>query len=472
MDKRKRLLIVTRDGALGEWLEEFFRRHDDLEGDILHDAYDVAQRIVRTRPDALLLDVPSAGGFDVTIYQTIRELEPYLPIITVTEAGGAKERLASLQYGAYSSLPKPLPASEEVYCIVRNAIVSYRERQESAVAASEMKNRCEADRLNLLELELVKGLQHMIGETEEPASILKHSFSLIRNYLSFEVFAALIPGKDEVEIYVYPNVTLSEDVGEAVTGTLIKKMARLAAQEKKVRVVIQGKAAVASSSDSDDLTSIIVPLITSSRTYGYAGIYRGTPFGYEEESVFKRFCAHMATALEKIRLFEEIKSLSVCDGLTGLYNHLFIVSKLEREAQRSERYGSPLSVIMFDIDNFKEINDTFGHLAGDAVLVETARVIKNGVRGIDSVGRYGGEEFLVILPETDGSAAAVIGDRLRQKVEENVFSREGRVISVSLSGGVASFREGRDAGTLIGIADENLYEAKSEGKNMVHYDEK
>ena len=179
----------------------------------------------------------------------------------------------------------------------------------------------------------------------------------------------------------------------------------------------------------------------------------------------------MATALEKIRLFEEIKSLSVCDGLTGLYNHLSIISKLEREVQRSERYGSPLSVIIFDIDNFKEINDTFGHLAGDAVLVEMAQMIRNGVRGIDSVGRYGGEEFLIVLPETDGKAAAVIADRLRQKVEETLFSHNGKIISVSISGGVASYRDGRDAGRLIGMADENLYKAKSEGKNMVYYEE-
>ena len=332
-----------------------------------------------------------------------------------------------------------------------------------------MKERCEADRLNLLELELVKGLQHMIGETEEPASIFKHSFSLIKSYLPFEAFAALVPGREEAEIYVYPNVALNEDIGEIITGALIKRMARLAEEEKKVRVVVQEKAT--GRTPSDELKSVIVPLVTTSRTYGYAGIYRGTPFDYREESVFKRFCAHMATALEKIRLFEEIKSLSVSDGLTGLHNHLSIVSKLEVEVQRSERYGSPLSVIIFDIDNFKEINDTYGHLAGDAVLVELAHMIRNGVRGIDSVGRYGGEEFLVVLPETEGRAAMVIGDRLRQKVAETLIPYNGKTIPLSISGGVASYRDGRDAGKLIAMADENLYKAKNEGKNLVCYDE-
>jgi len=375
-----------------------------------------------------------------------------------------------LRHGAYSSIEKPLGGSEEeVYCIACNAVAAYRERRELALAVSEMKDRCEADRLNLLELELVKGLQHMIGETEEPASIFKHSFSLLKNYLAFEAFAALVPRHEEAEIYVYPNVALSEDIGERITGALIKRMTRLAEEDKKVKVVVEEKGT--GRPPSDEIKSVIVPLATTSRTCGYAGIYRGTPFDYREESVFKRFCAHMAIALEKISLFEEIKSLSVSDGLTGLHNHSSIVSLLEQEVQRSERYGSLLSVIIFDIDNFKEINDSFGHLAGDAVLVELAHMVRTGVRGIDSVGRYGGEEFLVVLPETDGLTAAVIGDRLREKVAETPTLHNKKAIRVSMSGGVASYRDGRDAGKLIGLADANLYKAKSEGKNMVRYDE-
>jgi diguanylate cyclase (GGDEF)-like protein len=469
MNERKRLLIATGDDVVRVWFEDFFLHCNDLEGDFFPESHDAVQRIIATKPDVFLLDIPSKGSFDMDIFQEIRAIEPYLPIITLTEAADAHERLLSLEHGAYSSIVKPLRDSAEIYCTVSNAIASYRERHESALAVSEMKNRCETDRLNLLELELVKGLQHMIGETEEPSSIFKHSFSLIKNYLAFEAFAALVPRNEEAEIYVYPNVVLNEDLGEIITGALIKRMARLAEEDKKVKVVIHEKAA--GQSPSDELKSIIVPLVTTNRTYGYAGIYRGTFFDYKEESVFKRFCAHMATALEKITLFEEIKSLSVSDGLTGLRNHLSIVSKLEVEVQRSERYGSPLSVIIFDIDNFKEVNDTYGHLAGDAVLVEVARMIRKGVRGIDSVGRYGGEEFLVILPETDGAAATVIGDRLREKVAETLFIHNGKTISVSVSGGVASYRDGRDAGKLIGLADENLYKAKNEGKNLVRYDE-
>ena len=468
MEKQAKLLIITKDRGLREWFEEFCGRYQELECRALGEVHDVERRIGAIKPHALLLDIPSRG-FDAALFQRVKAADPLLPIIALIPSGSAAERLRALEQGAYSAIEKPPPDAEEVRCIVTNATAGYRERHEAAQAVSEMKARCEADRLNLLELELVKGLQHMIGETEEPVSIFKHSFSLIKNYLPFDVFAALVPRQQEAEIYVYPNVALSERIAESITSTLLKKMTRLADQERKIKVVIHRKAGGHSS--SDDLTSVIVPLITSNRTYGYAGIYRSTPFAYEEESVFKRFCSHMATALEKINLFEEIKTLSVNDGLTGLHNHLFIVSKLEQEVQRSQRYGSPLSVIIFDIDDFKEINDRHGHLAGDAVLVDLARTLKGGVRGIDTVGRYGGEEFLVILPETEAKDAVVIGDRLREKVAEGSFSYDEKAISISVSGGVASFREESSASKLISAADENLYRAKSRGKNMVLYGE-
>ncbi len=253
MNERKRLLIATGDEAVRAWFKDFFARYKDLEGDLLSESHDAIERITARKPDVVLLDIPSTGSFDTGIFQEIRTIGPYLPIITLTEAGDAKERLRSLEGGAYSSIVKPLSDSGEIYCTVSNAIAAYRERRESALAVSEMKDRCEADRLNLLELELVKGLQHMIGETEEPASIFKHSFSLIKNYLAFEAFAALVPRHEEAEIYVYPNVALNEDIGETITGALIKRMARLAEEDKKVKVVIQEKTASRSPSDETQI---------------------------------------------------------------------------------------------------------------------------------------------------------------------------------------------------------------------------
>jgi diguanylate cyclase (GGDEF)-like protein len=470
MDGRKTLLVITNDSELRGWFDEFLRRHRDVKASMCPEDQDVEGTIARTRPHAVVLHAAPSKAFDIGTFKKIGKIDPLLPVITITEEGDSVNRLLSLKHGAHSSIGRPLGDGEEVYAVLCNAVGSYKERSGAARDMMEMKSRCEAERLNVLELELVKGLQHLIGETEEPVSILKHAFSLVKSYLAFEVFAALIPRHQEVEIHVYPNVPITEQVAEAIPGTLIRKMASLAEeQERKIRVMIQGSA-VADPSPSEDLRSVIVPLITDIKTHGYAGIYRNTPFDYQEESVFKRFCAHIAIALEKNSLFEEIRALSANDGLTGLYNHLFIMTRLEQEVVRSQRYGAPLSVLMFDIDDFKDINDRFGHLAGDTVLTEMARTLQGGLRSIDSVGRFGGEEFLVILPETDGKAAMLIGDRLREALSNHVFCHENKTMQVSVSGGVAMYRDGRDASALVGLADENLYRAKREGKNMVCYD--
>jgi diguanylate cyclase (GGDEF)-like protein len=174
--------------------------------------------------------------------------------------------------------------------------------------------------------------------------------------------------------------------------------------------------------------------------------------------------------LEKISLFNEIKTLSIHDGLTGIYNHAFIVEALKDEVERSKRYGSLLSVVLFDIDDFKKVNDTYGHLAGDAVLQKLAELFKGSLRAIDIVGRYGGEEFLAMLPETDGINGYIVAERFRERIEKETFAYGEETIKITISGGVAQYTSGMDVNKLIKVADDNLYTAKREGKNRIFYE--
>ncbi len=469
METPKTVFVVTDDDSVRAWFEEHLGRNS-IEIRAFPNSKNLHLLVAKSQPHLVLLDVPS-GHSVARMLDTLRKADLHVPVITLVATGETALRVESLKHGACCNIQKPLADGEEACQLIMNTINGYSERQEALQIAAEMRNKCEADRLNLLELELVKGLQHMIGETEEPTSIFKHSFSLIKNYLPFDVFAALVLRGGETEIYVYPDTTISSALAEAIPGTLIKKMAKLSEEETKVKVILHGKSNAVEALPQD-LTSIVVPLTGTSRTYGYAGIYRAAAFDYGEESVFKRFCGHITTAFEKITLFEEVKALSVSDGLTGLYNHSAIVAKLEQEVQRSTRYGSPLSICIFDVDDFKDVNDTYGHLAGDAVLAEIGKLLQGGVRSIDSVGRYGGEEFLAILPETEAESAVAIGDRLRQRIGSHDFTFDDKRINLSVSCGVATYREGRDTSALIRLADQNLYAAKTDGKNMVHYDEK
>ena len=165
---------------------------------------------------------------------------------------------------------------------------------------------------------------------------------------------------------------------------------------------------------------------------------------------------------------EEIYRLTTIDGLTQIYNKRYFLETIEREIARSQRYRRSLSLVMFDIDHFKKINDSYGHLAGDYVLKHLASTVKTKIRREDLFARYGGEEFAIVLPEIDGPNSKALAEKVRQLVEKQEFRFENTRIQVTISMGVGSIDDARnDAATLIKQADEYLYAAKSAGRNRV-----
>ena len=166
---------------------------------------------------------------------------------------------------------------------------------------------------------------------------------------------------------------------------------------------------------------------------------------------------------------KRLKKLSITDGLTELFNHRHVHELLHDEFERSRRTGEPLAVVMIDLDLFKAVNDTWGHPTGDVVLFETARILRDTAREIDMVGRYGGEEFIAILPNTDEAEATRFAERVRRAVEGHLYRDETTEIRMTCSSGVASFpAQGVQAPEeLLRRADEALYAAKESGRNRV-----
>ena len=155
------------------------------------------------------------------------------------------------------------------------------------------------------------------------------------------------------------------------------------------------------------------------------------------------------------------------DGLTGLHNRRYVVDQFEKMYNKATRYHSPCSILLIDIDYFKKVNDVHGHLVGDDVLVEVAQLLQHALRDSDLIGRYGGEEFLALLPMTNLLEAQILAERLREQVENSEEIKRQHGFGVTVSIGVAQITDHDTQKQLIQRADEALYKAKAAGRNRV-----
>lgn len=222
--------------------------------------------------------------------------------------------------------------------------------------------------------------------------------------------------------------------------------------------------------DTKNIRSMIcVPLKVKDRTLGVMNVVNrvshGATFSEDDLNLANALATHAAMAIENAKLYE----LSITDGMTKLFIHRFFQIRLGEEIMRARRYGSRLSLIMFDIDHFKKFNDTYGHQTGDDVLIGVAGILKKAVRqDVDVAARYGGEEFTVIAPETDGPDAMIVAERIRKAVEAAEFpGPEGAILKVKVSLGIATFPiHAKEKMELIRKADTALYFSKENGRNQ------
>ncbi|MBN1816912.1 MAG: sensor domain-containing diguanylate cyclase [Sedimentisphaerales bacterium] len=215
---------------------------------------------------------------------------------------------------------------------------------------------------------------------------------------------------------------------------------------------------------------IIAPLICHNRVIGVLNLtdkLGAEKFSSEDIAVLELFRQLIGASIGNVKLFEKTQKQAKTDGLTGMLNHRTFYENLEAELRRSQRYGGKISIIMADVDNFKPVNDTFGHRAGDLTIKQISRRLGACIRQIDIAARYGGDEFAVILPNTSLSDAVTVAERMVTMVSENPVVWEGHEIHLSLSVGVGQFDGASYIGDVTKATDAALYAAKQAGKNTV-----
>ncbi len=211
----------------------------------------------------------------------------------------------------------------------------------------------------------------------------------------------------------------------------------------------------------------MLPLVAKGQSIGLVELFSASAISWSAEllELARTMANEAAMALENARLYEDARKLADRDPLTGFYNHRFLHERLGEEVVRTQRARRPLSVLMLDLDDFKLVNDTFGHLFGDRVLTWTSELIRSTLRGSDIPARYGGDEFAIILPETDTAEAHKAAERILDAFRDQAFQGEQRgPVPIGASIGVATYpADGRTATDLIAAADQALYRVKREG---------
>ncbi len=219
----------------------------------------------------------------------------------------------------------------------------------------------------------------------------------------------------------------------------------------------------------ENINSLIsMPLIFGGEVTGVLNLARIYPYKFYKKDLkmLEIIGSQVASIIENIKLLNRLENMAYTDGLTALFNYRYFIRELEKEIKRAKRYNYEISLIMIDIDDFKKVNDLFGHNTGNAVLKKLSEILSSSIRDIDIIARYGGEEFVILLPNTKKENAKILAERIRRRVEERFEIDSQSLPSITITLGISSFpRDGRDMEELIKKADIALYYGKNMGKN-------
>ena len=311
----------------------------------------------------------------------------------------------------------------------------------------------------------------------EPRKVIELVVEKIRQLIPSEAWSLLMVDEEKQELVFEAALGAKGKEAAAIRPKIGEGVAGWVAETGKPAIVNDVKRDPRFAPHVDAKTSfetrsiLCAPLVSRGRTIGVLEILnkRGGSFSKTDLELVLTLVEPCAIAIENAILFQRTEQLTITDDLTRLFNSRYLNLYLGREIKRCKRHGIPLSVIFLDLDGFKGINDQYGHLAGSGTLTEVGGILALGVRESDILARYGGDEFVVVLPETPASGALVIAERLRRAIEEHKFLEpQGIAARISASFGIATYPDhALSPEGLIQKADQAMYRVKERDKNGI-----
>ena len=449
----EKILLADDDRQLRETLQEFLIGQG-YAVTAAADGHEAMAALQEQEFALALLDLMLPGYSGLDVLSQLKARTPDTEVILFTGHAGLESAVQALRLGAYDYLLKADLRLADLQALVARAL----ERRHLA-----RENRELVENISKAQEELVKRRARELTQVRQIAETLagpltwdqlvRGLVNLIWDSLSLELLGLQLQGPEK-------QLSLSAfrrrpDVSDAAYQTFQDALQEQLAPEP------------AASPAGTPLPVMLWQRLQVGNVTLAAGAGRHEPLTPEESELFRIFILQGEAGIKNLALFDQVKSMATRDALTGLYNYGYFKEALHYEVEKSRRYKMPLSLLFLDIDDFKRVNDTLGHLKGDKTMRQVATLLKQGIRQADLLCRYGGDEFVMLLSQTPPDQAMVLAERLRHRIAHSSMNRLEQRCKVTVSIGVAGLRPEMNTEDLIKEADEAHYRAKQAGKNRV-----
>lgn len=458
--------------------------------DVAWDGIEAAIKAYSLLPDLIILDIemPKMKGYQVCRLLKDDPMTSWMPIIMLTGREHQSDMFWGMKTGADAYITKGFKP-EQLVDKAQELIVGGGDSGEAKETARSRKRDVTEEYIidkitdlldrKLYETTILNEIASLASSLQDFEDTLHSVFENLAKLFNYSVGCLFL--LEELQLFLYLNHQVSNETLDEVAEWALDTATGYAWEKRDIesirRELLNEENLDDAFHDKDsELDFIHIPLTAQKRVFGIL-LAAGPPtpaFRRDGPGILSLISNEITMILDNARLYEDAKRMAITDGLTRIYNHRFFQELFDKEYRRSDRYNTVFSLIMLDIDFFKRLNDTYGHLFGDEILKEMANLIKGCLRTMDILARYGGEEFAVLLPETDLDSAIQTAERIRMAVENHGFgAAHNKSVEVTVSQGVTSYPSPGVANRsdIVARADAALYEAKESGRNRVCFRE-
>jgi len=486
VENKKRILIVDDDQNIANLLRTVLSRTYAVE--CCYSLGEALELFDANQYNLIITDLELNGESGLTLARYVREQKPSIEVIVVTGHASIDSYREAADLGVISYLTKPIKI-DKLKLLVKRSILSHSFNEKSQRFTDDktvINSDHHSHMVDILTLYNIVTKLNQTVELESTIRVLLKELTQLHN-ADIVVLGVNTLGFQELFTNSKEEAHCSdESIRNILCNAPNSEIASCGIPLEDIEygdvpiTFINGEANKNDGKMIPAGTPFVLPLNSYGEDFGFIALYRedGSSLTEDREEFYFALAPLLAPPIYRGFIARKTQAQAQTDGLTGIANRRSLQKTIHRDIQRAVRHDQPLSILMMDIDNFKKVNDTFGHLMGDAVLKELTTVVNSIIRGSDFFGRYGGEEFIVVLPDTEHDGAMLLAERIRHVIEEKICNYDGESISYTVSIGVAIFNAADVAiGTpidwksceesFLSRVDSALYKAKRSGKNCV-----